>query len=814
MVGILDDIGSAWGNFWEPKTVPAGAGYDPEVLGNARAQAIGNLGGNLLALSQGGLSPEARAGLLTKVGSAPLTYQQALLAGIEGKLHAATAAKTEQEVAAQKASDAQFADLIQQAKLRGAGGAVAGVPGAGGAPGTAGATGTGTPVAGDIGGYARTALAALKKPESGGDPGNVNQYGYSGLYQIGTGLANSAGLYQPAQDEAVSDSKGRAVNAWRGQWTIPGFEPMTHQQFLKNPQAQQAAGEAAMAHNWKEIVGQGLDKYVGQTIGNVTITPQGLLQGAWLGGVGGLKSWLSGTGDPTDANKTPVSRWAALQPPPGFNATATDAGGAQPVPAGGGGTGGQGGAGGAGTGGGGTVVGGVPIGGNAPPRFSLQNLSVEQLTMLSRLPRAEAQKWILDQSTKDEPFILTAEQVAAVPNLPPGTYKYSRAGGLTKVSDAPSRYMTPEEVKARPNLNPNMEYQIDGMNNVKQVGERPAVELTVEEKKARSIDPTAVVYRKADGTITRATEGLTRWMTPAELAAAHYAPDAKVLIKPDGNIDERDKGTNPFAAMTEADAHSTLIKYAPQVEAKTLDPKSPEGRRYQAAYDMVTRGTMVQQARDDGSKVQVYQPKPTSYPDLGAGAGAKQPGEGVQTEAPRAPTESQAKAMFYLNSMKSAEEDLDRLAASGKLPTGWRNTVVNNTPTAFGNWLLTPEGRQYKQAQEVWAEAYIRTVSGAVFGPGEEEKAANAFFPRPNDDAVTIAQKARTRANIQKGMGLMAGTQGVAAVAGDANKPSPKSQLEQIQTRLANHSITWDEAVHLADKHTKGLSEFLTRPGQ
>jgi hypothetical protein len=356
-----------------------------------------------------------------------------------------------------------------------------------------------------------------------------------------------------------------------------------------------------------------------------------------------------------------------------------------------------------------------------------------------------------------------------------------------------------------------MEYQIDGLNNIKQVGERPAEELTVEEKKARNIDPTAVVYRKADGTITRVSEGLTRWMTPAELKAANYPPDAKVLIKPDGNIDERDKGTNPFAAMTEADAHSTLIKYAPQVEAKTLDPKSPEGRRYQAAYDMVTRGTMVQQARDDGSKVQVYQPKPTSYPDLGAGAGAKQPGEGVQTEAPRAPTESQGKARFYLNSMKSAEQDLDRLAASGKLPTGWRNAVVNNAPTAFGNWLLTPEGRQYKQAQEVWAEAYIRTVSGAVFGPGEEEKAANAFFPRPNDDATTIAQKARTRQRIQEGMGMMAGTQ---AAASDDNKPSPKAQLTQIQTRLSNHSITWDEAVHLAEKHTKGLSELLTRPGQ
>src|SRR6187399_830896 len=177
-MGLLDEAASGWEDWWHPKTVPTGAAYDPETLGSARAGAIGNLGGNLLALAQGGLSPETRAQLMLGIGKTPLTYQQSMLAGIEGRLHGAQAAQAEEEVASSKAFNTSLADEIK--RRSGGGAAAGGTPVAGGTgAATGGAGGARTSVdSASVGPYARTALAALKGPESGGNANLQNQYGY------------------------------------------------------------------------------------------------------------------------------------------------------------------------------------------------------------------------------------------------------------------------------------------------------------------------------------------------------------------------------------------------------------------------------------------------------------------------------------------------------------------------------------------------------------------------------------------------------------------------------------------------------------
>src|SRR5947207_4234724 len=96
--GLLDQAWTGWGNWWNPKEVPAGVGYDADTLGLARQSAIGSLGGKILALAQGGLQPSQRATLLA--GLAPGDeYQKALAEGATMRLHAATAKKTEAELA-------------------------------------------------------------------------------------------------------------------------------------------------------------------------------------------------------------------------------------------------------------------------------------------------------------------------------------------------------------------------------------------------------------------------------------------------------------------------------------------------------------------------------------------------------------------------------------------------------------------------------------------------------------------------------------------------------------------------------------------
>jgi hypothetical protein len=283
------------------------------------------------------------------------------------------------------------------------------------------------------------------------------------------------------------------------------------------------------------------------------------------------------------------------------------------------------------------------------------------------------------------------------------------------------------------------------------------------------------------------------------------------LIKPDGTVDERDKGTNPYAPLNDADAQGVLIRYAPQVRAKILDPNSAEGLRYKAAYDLLSKGKFEEVQQSDGTTQSVWRTQPMSFPRLGA---APETPTGVTVKNAPPLTEAQGKATLYLGTLRGSEEDIDRLAKGGFVPTDWRTLIAHNTPEQFANFLRTSEGRQFKQAQDSWAEAYLRTVSGAVFGPKESADAADRLFPRPGDDPGTIKQKERTRARIQAGIETMAGP-GAGSVkprGDDENLPPAKQIVDEIQARLNRHELNWDQAVFLAKK--RGLDSFLTRPGQ
>ena len=569
--GLLDTAWEGWKNFWTPTSAPAGAAYDPETLGIARSQAIGALGGRLLALSQGGLQPAQRAAILGSIGEVPQIYQQGLSAGVDMRLHGAAAKKTEQELAAEEASNKLFDEAIRQ-KTSGGSGTTAAPP-------------SNLPTGGAI----QTALAALAPSESGGRAGAVNSQGYSGRYQIGSALASSAGIYKPAPGEATADERGRATNQWGGQWVLPGFQPMSHQEFLANPQAQEVAGQQAMAHNWQAIQAAGLDKYIGQNVGGVTVTAPGLLQGAWLGGVGGLKTWLSGQGDPADSNRTTVSKWASLQPPGG--ATMTDASGStypgDPTA--------------------GAPGGGPPGAGTGRPR-SLSDLSIPQLQLLRGLPVAERNRILLEQSLKPaNPVVLKPEEAAGL-GLPPGAYTWSPTEGP------------------------------------KRIGDLPTSEVSVAEKARLGLGPDAIVQRKGDGSLQIVREGNTSWMTPAQLAEHGFNPDAKVTVGSDGKPSVIDKGTDADAPLTIDGARGVLTKYSQAVEQGKLDPNSLEGRRYRAAHDLLSQqGQWVEVKQPDGSVTRVFQPVPVSAPRLGPAP----PGmPSIQTAPPASQTARTPQQLF------------------------------------------------------------------------------------------------------------------------------------------------------------------------
>ncbi len=160
--------------------------------------------------------------------------------------------------------------------------------------------------------------AALRARESSGNPSIVNSFGYAGLYQFGAPRLETLGVYTPGANEDMAgwSKSGRgAAGKWSGTFNVPGFpEVKTLQDFLANPAAQEAAYGLHDKKMGDEIAANGFDKYIGQTVGGVQITADGLKNMIHLGGVGGAKRALESDGadDRTDANGTSVLDYARM----------------------------------------------------------------------------------------------------------------------------------------------------------------------------------------------------------------------------------------------------------------------------------------------------------------------------------------------------------------------------------------------------------------------------------------------------------------------------------------------------------------------
>lgn len=200
---------------------------------------------------------------------------------------------------------------------------------------------------------ANSNTARLNTSESGGDFTKMNQLGYVGRQQFGAPRLADMGVYTPGPGENLKgwSTTGRgAPGKWSGEFSIPGFpEVKTVEDFRRNPAAQAAAERIHEQKREGEITANGFDKYVGQTIGRVPVTKDGLMNALHLGGVGSTKRYLQSGGrdDVADQNGTRISDYirmgarargapaAAVQPPapgaavaPGGDGTVSPAPGA------------------------------------------------------------------------------------------------------------------------------------------------------------------------------------------------------------------------------------------------------------------------------------------------------------------------------------------------------------------------------------------------------------------------------------------------------------------------------------------------------
>lgn len=140
-------------------------------------------------------------------------------------------------------------------------------------------------------------------------------------------------------------------------------------------------------------------------------------------------------------------------------------------------------------------------------------------------------------------------------------------------------------------------------------------------------------------------------------------------------------------------------------------------------------------------------------------------------------TEAQGNATAYGMRMKEANAVLEPLEKAGKTNTGLIKNVVGGTvglipllgekledvsgsvfnalPGVLGG--LSPEQQQVAQARINFITALLRKESGAAIGPSEFATAEKNYFPKPGDDAATIAQKQQARKTAIRAMEVQAG---------------------------------------------------------
>jgi hypothetical protein len=160
--------------------------------------------------------------------------------------------------------------------------------------------------------------AKLVQSESGGDPTKVNPLGYVGAYQFGAPRLKDLGVYTPGAGENLagwSKTPANAPGKWSGTFNIPGFPAVkTMADFRASPEAQKAAYSLHQQKTEQEIDSLGLGSYVGQTVGGVPITRDGLRAAIHLGGASGVQKMLASGGsyNPADANGTTLLDYAQM----------------------------------------------------------------------------------------------------------------------------------------------------------------------------------------------------------------------------------------------------------------------------------------------------------------------------------------------------------------------------------------------------------------------------------------------------------------------------------------------------------------------
>lgn len=145
-------------------------------------------------------------------------------------------------------------------------------------------------------------------------------------------------------------------------------------------------------------------------------------------------------------------------------------------------------------------------------------------------------------------------------------------------------------------------------------------------------------------------------------------------------------------------------------------------------------------------------------------------------------TEGQGIATTFAARMSDASRVIDALEASGVSGSDLNTMAAGNRVTNIG---ASPEGQQYRQAQENWVTANLRKESGAAIPIAEMDKDIAKWFPKIGDKKEVRDQKARARKVAEQGMLVQAGP-GAKQVQGILDRSAPQGAAQSAPVQVTS----------------------------
>lgn len=255
-------------------------------------------------------------------------------------------------------------------------------------------------------------------------------------------------------------------------------------------------------------------------------------------------------------------------------------------------------------------------------------------------------------------------------------------------------------------------------------------------------------------------ESTKSWM-PA-LMNPSGSPSAPGYTGHDNDADEHGGAQAAMSALTGAVPSRTPITRPADVKPTPVPDLVP----------VVEGGRVIYKPKSQAAGMEA--PRPVNEPNLVTGVGpdgkpmrvVDHPGVVMPSEATtdKPATDAQNLAAGFADRMAFSAKTVEALerdpAFRKELVSVVRAPSGGGSIPKVGNWLMTPQGKAYKQAQENWVRANLRKESGAAIGDEERASETTTYFPQPGDTDQVIEQKAELRRIAEANMRRNAGRAG------------------------------------------------------